>query len=529
MSSLLINSILNNSKLNGTISEYNSNAKKVFQPFVREQCFLLRRLQLFLDNLNFKYSGEEFVSQIFANDYNESILKKFGFKRTIQEEYPLSEYNYVIEAYNVFEPGYNIEREKLSFYNGLETVSLEAFFDEDTFWFNNSSDNKTYFTCSFVDGTKIYDFFLKEGFLHFLIKKEDEFYYILSHIGLNFKKEKINFSELDCFSKIKIGFFEAPSFIKVESGEITIFDSYFFKKIIFGKRSYFELSGIFYFTKIDAAFELNDRKIAEDLQLEFLFLYDLVALFGLSDFTKDNKKIISSKIATSIDFFTKKQFSNTLNGLLNFADLNTQKSYFIDFKDDFISISDNIILKEKGDYKLKIFIKKRNNFNDVLSIRLKLFKFGIDSFEILEEKSYNVSSSFVYYKNLKISINALNKKEYQCEIDFSLNDDYSVERNIIQKSLKNDYVNNLKNYSLKRNETVFSPVNYKTPLVFNNDGSLINELNYKINTIKDDTCIIPLSNKKEEKNVFFKKVLENKEVFKIQRTKFRIDFSDEVI
>ena len=66
MSSLLANNILNRLNTEGNVNNFFSNVKKTFQPFIREQIMQLRRTQLFVDNLNFNYSGEDILCKMLS-------------------------------------------------------------------------------------------------------------------------------------------------------------------------------------------------------------------------------------------------------------------------------------------------------------------------------------------------------------------------------------------------------------------------------------------------------------------------------
>ena len=525
--------MLNNTQLNATVASYDSNAKKVFQPFVKEQVRVLRQLQLVLDNLNFCYSEEDLVSRVFNGNNERNFLKLYGYKEVAESDYLYAEYNSVFKKNYVFDCVPELKKEVFIYFDGTKNIELNYGFDDDTLTFLSFNENRVLFSYTFIDETKILDVLLKDNYLYFLLKKEDETFVCLSHLGLNYFSSNLTFDSLDCFYKIKIGINYDCHFVKVENNKIYVLNKDWLTECFeLGKRYYFVSGTDCYFKKDESARELNEIKSGPDTQLEFLFLYDVAELFGLSDYSINNIKKYNSSFIKDKSFFSRRYFSGTYNGLLNYLDFQNQKSYRIDYSDSFIKINDNLSVDEAGSYKL--IIKTSNSKltdSDVVELECSLYKLE-DSFIKIKSKKAKIIGDNFYFCNLKIILKNYFSFGFETELNLEIGNDYSALKNDYFAKLDNNYDDEFSSFSLKKHDSFFTPYGFKAKNSFYNSGSSVDNLLMDSNTfkvhydnIKDNRSILPFSFNPEIKKFSFKKSKDEKSVLKIDRYKFRIDLS----
>ena len=204
MSSLLANNILNILNTEGNVNNFFSNVKKTFQPFIREQVMQLRRTQLFVDNLNFNYSGEDILCKMLSTNSNSNFLFSRGYAYCTENEYLNAEYNCVFSSKNIESVETNIKPQLIKFFDGFETKKLNYNFETDTVNFFEKAGNKMFFSFTFSDA-EIIDFLVQNDYIYCILKNNGNYHLCLSHLGLSIKGSKISFLEFDCFYKINLG------------------------------------------------------------------------------------------------------------------------------------------------------------------------------------------------------------------------------------------------------------------------------------------------------------------------------------
>ena len=115
MSSIKINNAINSLNTEAIVNNFFANAKRAFQPFVREQVKQLRSMQLFKDNLNFKYSGEDLLKASYKTFNNLSILESNGYKNCSEKYFLNAEYNCIQSSEILHSFKSNIEPQVIPF------------------------------------------------------------------------------------------------------------------------------------------------------------------------------------------------------------------------------------------------------------------------------------------------------------------------------------------------------------------------------------------------------------------------------
>ena len=540
MSSIKINNAINSLNTEAIVNNFFANAKRAFQPFVREQVKQLRSMQLFKDNLNFKYSGEDLLKASYKTSNNLSILESNGYKNCSEKYFLNAEYNCIESSETLHSFKSNIEPQVIPFFDGFETKNANYIFDEDSVTFFEKTTNNIFLSFRFNDA-EIVDLLIQNDFVYAIIKHNENYFLCLSHIGLTLPSDSFSFKSFDCFYKISLGDYTHGFFLMVDSFEIIILDNDGkYRSLKLGKKYFFEFDGFYYYNSSVSEGILNDIAILKTVQNESLFLYDIADLFGLSDFVDLSKnKVFDSTIIKSKEHFFKKTFTDNYNGMLNFCDfLLPKKSYFFDFDGDYISFSDNFLdFDNYGFYKIQVSSSAPKRFEEeLITYNLSLFYFDSGSFKLLEKKKVTTSSLELYFKNIKIKIKNLSVSAFSESAVFNVQDDLTCKLSFSEKRVTPVLFEDTNNFYLKQASSYFS-LNKKLPFYLSNSldnnelkdfliGSEVYDLKLNEVFMAGDKKFSFVAPKKIEKNVSFNAKIEKVKKFKVKRIRFRLDISN---
>lgn len=420
---LKINSLLNNIKTEENLNNNNSNLKKLFYHYQKEISSIKRKYQLLNDNFNFCYSGEDLLR---VSDYSEDLINKlesFGFKETTIDNYSNEEYNEIFKIEEVKHIRNNIKKEKISFFNGIENIELEYLFEEDTLIFYNQL--KVYFEFNLNKYT-IKDIFIKDEFVYLLLK-DSNYHYIaltsLSHYINDIKKNNLFMIKTQ---------YDFDKFININSNQISVlnYNSKKIYKLFLGKKYYFEFDNKIYFKENYKTKELG----FETIQVENLFLYDVLHLFGLSDYKINNLKFFNSINFNKKNLLYINLYNDTLNGLINFHNKQLNNS----IQNNILEITGNLLINNlpKDIMNLKIY-KQNKNITLELYYNNKLIKY-LNTKE--KEK--------IYFANLCIETKVYTEENYSFEFNIK-NNNLNINELILNYNSitnnTNNYINNINN------------------------------------------------------------------------------------
>lgn len=539
MSSLLANNILNRLNTEGNVNNFFSNVKKTFQPFIREQTMQLRRTQLFVDNLNFNYSGEDILCKMLATNSNSNFLFSRGYAYCTENEYLNAEYNCIFSSKNIESVETNINPQLIKFFDGFETKKLNYNFEIDTVNFFEKAGNKMFFSFTFSDA-EIIDFLVQNDYIYCILKNNGNYHLCLSHLGLSIKSAKISFLEFDCFYRINLGDYFYGHFLKIGTNKITFLDNEKkIKEFTLGKKYYFSNGTYYFYNSAKTDGELYELALERNIQTESLFLYDIADLFGLSDFTDVlNKKRYNSLLINDKSFFFKKQFGDNLNGALNFFDYSLKKSYRVDYDSPYIKIHDNFSeFTELGIYKIVISSSdKKTDVSNLIEFDLKLYFFDFDRFVLKKHVCLKTSSMFLYFCNLKIQLTGLTNSVFSDSIIINITEELSCKLKNKSVSLENHFEDESQSFSFKQNNNALVKTPKKNPIPFcNNDSRItpffLDKKEYNLNIdnnlfFSDEKTTKNFSIEETTKKIVFKREEKNQEILKVNRVKFRLDLSN---
>ncbi|MGL5709838.1 MAG: hypothetical protein ACRCW9_03230, partial [Cetobacterium sp.] len=438
MSTIKINSVLNQIHSEENLINKHSNLKRLFKHYDLQEEKNKRELELLIDNYNFCYSEEEFVSFCDFNYENKNLIESLGYKETTDEKYINEEYNSIYKIEKINNAQNNIKKENINYFNGAENLELSYLFEDNVLIFYYGND--LVFEYEYEQELKIKNVIYQNEKLYLYINYKDKDWMILTSLSHAFGKinELTLFEEIECFYKINLKY-EFDFLIEIQNNYFVFLNKINkqFFKITLGKDYYFESNNKIYFKDKDINL-LN--KIKEDtIQLEFLFLYDLIHLFGLSDFVDDfhNKKISSRLIKNKNDLF-KLRIDNTKNGLINYSKLLNKE---IDFKEsENFELEGNFYFngfKTNAEYQILIDFEKKDN---LINVKLDLIENNI-CIKHLKLTSYK---NYFYFCNIKFQL----KKEID---KIKENLIFIIEKDLVKESEKlfifnKDFYNNKDSY-----------------------------------------------------------------------------------
>jgi hypothetical protein len=559
MATIKSNVINNKIGTEENITNFNSNLKLVFSSYYAEQYNNLRSFQLIEDNINFNYSTEDFLNKCEMNEKNKELLKSRGYKLTTEEYYRNIDYNGVYKINtNLTSVDYNRQDIEITFFDGGYTNGLKYIFEDNIIVFYDEKKSAVMFELSFEKDITIYDFTVYENeMIHIYIKYKGDFYIIHTSSAHEFANYLTPFEKIECFYKIKISNDDLGEIISFKGNKYVFCDKDLnLTEIELAKHYYMESDDkkYYYFTQDKQFLDLENISIETNIQIEHLFLYDLLSIFGLSNFTYSNgNKRLSSKNVHEKNQLFKFKFDDTANGFVNFYNHeNINKSYRIDINEnDFLKVYGNLLFDnmETGEYRLIIDSKgnSKNSISNNLLLRCRLQKKDInDNFSNIKDITYDIFSNRVYFSNLCIEVNGVFTKPISFSYNFNiteipelelikdfynfdivLNDnDITIESKILNNSIvKNN--NKLKNpikidNSIKGNEIVLDSfyVEDKGDVEKNDVSFTFSELLFDQLPITSDTNYNIAIKNEFENEVKFEAVTVEEDLFSIRRTKF---------
>ena len=215
------------------------------------------------------------------------------------------------------------------------------------------------------------------------------------------------------------------------------------------KKYYCFKDGLYFYNKTKDV-ENSFYGIKDFKQIEHLFLYELVKMFGLENFKttnicsyEKNLSNISSENNTEIKNLFKFKFDNTFNGLINFFNFSETKSnFYVDIDNGKVICKGNIYNEtinkspnKRGDYKITIkILEKVFGKEDIIKCIVRLHKKTnediyeiIDSKELFSSKSFDELTRSLFYSNLEFYFyNFEYQKDEEFEILFKYNYDPEI-------------------------------------------------------------------------------------------------------
>lgn len=355
-------------------------------------------------------------------------LKDRGYQESSYDDYV-----------NEYTNGY-IKKERTDTYslydfNNELTVNNFKFsysFKDNVVNFNTKAPYELFCSIEYEFNLKLF-FIDNEGFVYILT---DDNVFIKSHINLNFYKEEnhkciTKLEDIECLYKFKID--DVKGILYIDEFYIYYLDNdSCINKLTLGKKYYFIKDDILYYNALS---EYPEDKLT--IQIEHLHMYDWLSLLGLNKFEYKDKKISSHDIDSFKDIFNFK-FDSTLNGLLNYKNFGSNKSYKVNKDINFVKIVGNFNYKYSlGKYKIRLSVNKSSEDTEA-NIHIELLKDN----KCLKSINGNTVGRILYFCNLKF---IFYKEFYDSELiefDVDVTDKYSVKINIIKRHIdENDNIN----------------------------------------------------------------------------------------
>ncbi|MGL5716493.1 MAG: hypothetical protein ACRCXX_14250 [Cetobacterium sp.] len=363
MVSLLVESFANSIKTERNL-EPDSNIKKLMQKIIEPQVFNFFKISTIKDNIFFRDKNVDIMHSLPNTLNSNSVLRANGYKKIDMDDYTTSGYNTVFEVKN---NGY-VKNVLANFKTSLDlnykgvNKTFSYFIDENFIIFYDIENHGNKYFYSIDQVYEVIDFKIDpENFVHLVFSYERETYYAKTHLYLPFAKINTNnciFDEHYFLEKIKLGkSFE--SLYSIKNNFLYLYESDGgITSVELGKKYYFELDGIIYFSHSDVYDLVKNSIIEENIQINNLNMYNYISMLGLNNFrTINNLKISSLDEGVFTNIF-KNRFSNTNNGGINYFNtkkIETKKDYHLNIKDDCFAIDGNFIFQEaKGDFEIEI-------------------------------------------------------------------------------------------------------------------------------------------------------------------------------
>ena len=475
MSNLTINERIKDIAIPGQNENFYSNIKKFFGEIIKFEPKILNQLEIikkgvFLEEENFDFIGN--------TEKKEDIkLDEKGYEETSADNFHLEPYN----AANVTKvnevKNHKLFNKTIKFLsNTKEELLIFEKQENNIFVFKNNKKN-LFLEIKCING-KLIDFgFCNNNFLYILYEYENQLCLLKTHKTYSFfiehDEEISTLDLLNCeyFFNIKnITYKEkvtdtTEEFIDIKNSKLfsdsknNIFllnrtNKYKVNPI---KKYYCFKDGLYFYNKTkDVSGQFNGIKNFK--QIEHLFLYELVKMFGLENFKTTNIRSytnnlsnISSENNTEIKNLFKFKFDNTLNGLINFFNFSETKSnFYVNIDNGKIICKGNIYNEtinksqnkydnnrdnKRGDYKITIkILEKVFGKEDIIKCIVRLHKKTnegiyeiIDSKKLFSSKSFDELTRSLFYSNLEFYFyNFEYQKDEEFEILFKYNYDPEI-------------------------------------------------------------------------------------------------------
>lgn len=452
MSNLTINERIKDIAIPGQNENFYSNIKKFFGEIIKFEPKILNQLEIikkgvFLEEENFDFIGNT------RNKEDVELLDEKGYEETSADNFHLEPYN----ATNVTKvnevKNHKLFNKTIKFLsNTKEELLIFEKQENNIFVFKNNKKN-LFLEIKCING-KLIDFgFCNNNFLYILYEYENQLCLLKTHKTYSFfiehDEEISTLDLLNCeyFFNIKNITYKEKKFIDIKNSKLfsdsknNIFllngtNKYKVNPI---KKYYCFKDGLYFYNKTkDVEGDFNG--IEDFKQIEHLFLYELVKMFGLENFKTTNicnytKNLsnISSENNAEIKNLFKFKFDNTFNGLINFFNFSETKSNFyvnidngkVICKGNIYNETINKLPYKRGDYKITIkILEKVFGKEDIIKCIVRLHKKTnegiyeiIDSKELFSSKSFDELTRSLFYSNLEFYFYNF---EYQKDEEFEI-------------------------------------------------------------------------------------------------------------
>ena len=465
MSNLTINERIKDIAIPGQNENFYSNIKKFFGEIIKFEPKILNQLEIIKKGVFLEEENFDFIGNTLNKEYVE--LDEKGYEETSADNFHLEPYN----AANVTKvnevKNHKLFNKTIKFLsNTKEELLIFEKQENNIFVFKNNKKN-LFLEIKCING-KLIDFgFCNNNFLYILYEYENQLCLLKTHKTYSFfiehDEEISTLDLLNCeyFFNIKNITYETEEFIDIKNSKLfsdsknNIFllngtNKYKVNPI---KKYYCFKDGLYFYNKTkDVKGDFNG--IENFKQIEHLFLYELVKMFGLENFkttnicsyTKNFSNISSENNAEIKNLF-KFKFDNTFNGLINFFNFSETKSNFyvnidngkVICKGNIYNETINKLPYKRGDYKITIkILEKVFGKEDIIKCIVRLHKKTeegiyeiIDSKKLFSSKSFDELTRSLFYSNLEFYFyNFEYQKDEEFEILFKYN--YDPEINFIE-------------------------------------------------------------------------------------------------
>lgn len=457
MVSLLVESFANLIKTERNL-DTDSNIKKLMQKIIEPQVFNFFKVNTIKDNIFFRDKNVDVMHTLPNTLNSNSVLRANGYSKIKMDDYTTSGYNTVLSLNEI---GYSkgitpkFKGDVDLNFKGLKRT-FSYFVDESfiVFYDIENHGNKYFYSLDTV--YEIKDFRIDEdNFVHILYGYDRETYYVKTHLYLPFSKLNGNNNILNeeyFLEKIKLG----KSFNKIyaiKNNFLYLLDkNYGISSVELGKKYYFELDGILYFSHSEVYELVKNSIIEKNIQINNLNMYNYISMLGLNDFKTINNMKISTLDGNIFNNVFKNRFNNTVNGGINYfntKNVDVEKDYHVNIKDEFFAINGNFIFQEtKGDFEIEVTethcrLYKVTEKDKVMVKEIKLysrtFSFCNLKFEYLRFDSLIKPYTFKVSNRDSYPFNIVNNKNVKVSRVYN-------DKKISKKSLSNASLNGFYNH-----------------------------------------------------------------------------------
>lgn len=388
------------------LKDFDANALEIFDTLYCIDLAQRLSIQSLSDNIFLK----EKETDILAVGTKEDIpsLVEQGYEEIPYEEYTDTIINSIVHSKEV------TEYKTMEFKNTLNLSDLDL-----SIGFKDNIVNITKQPSYELVKSIEYDFNIDKFFID-----QNGFVYILtgeifikSHISMEFYKYvnhqcATKLEDIKYLYKIKLN--NMKQLLYVDDYYIYYIDKY--NNIIeceLGRKYYFIKDNQVFFNVIG-----NTDRVT--VQVEHTHFYDWISILGLNTFyIGDNK--LSTKYTKYFKNIIKFKFDSTLNGILNYSDFLTDKSYKVDKDIDFIKIEGNFNYDYKqGLYEIVVRADKTEHQPNV-NVTLQLIHEG----KCIKSITGNTVGGIIYFCNLKFIFYKTNY-ETVIRIPINVKDKYSA-------------------------------------------------------------------------------------------------------
>lgn len=391
-------------------------------------------------NISKSYYLQSKTGDIFGTFHNSKkfldVLLNKGYKETTNFFEDKFNIIYNTEEIKYYKKNNSFFKTEIELTNNNGITNIYSYFNEENYIIFYSQQNfSTDFYFNLDNNYILKDFKIdKNNYIYLIYSYNNEDYILVSHLSapfleINKNNDSINFEYAIMNIKLPKGI---KKIVKIE-------DSIFYfsninnniYKIEFEKLYFFINNNKIYFNMPELLSEYKESFLGIE-QIENLYMYNNLNIYGLNEFKVDNKYKISSLQLNLFNELFINKFDNTLNGGINFFNAKsyglsnliinnnalTRKDYSLNYNSEQLNISGNFYLEnsDKGKYKIIIYKNKIN-----------LYILEYDKWKFIKGINYS-NNKELYFCNLKIvfKTNYIDDN-FHSEIEFSNYDEYPFE------------------------------------------------------------------------------------------------------